>query len=78
MTTTHAITGAAVWLTHILGDYLTWKGAPLLAPFTHRPVRLPYGLRIQTNGLFERLVIRRFAEFWAVTATVGFAFTLFT
>lgn len=65
------------WLTHILGDCLTWRGAPLLAPFTNRPVRLPYGLRFQTNGTFERLVIRRLVEFWAAAATVAFAYTLF-
>lgn len=65
------------WLTHILGDCLTWQGAPLVAPFNNQPVRPPYGWRFQTNGVFERLVVRRFAEFWAITATAGFAYTLF-
>lgn len=66
------------WLTHILGDCLTWRGAPLMAPFTDQPVRPPYGMRFQTNGTFERLVVRRFVEFWAAIATAAFAYTLFS
>lgn len=65
------------WLAHVLGDCLTWSGAPLMSPFTARPVRPPYGWRIQTNGKCERLVIRRVAEFWAIVSAVAFAYTLF-
>jgi membrane-bound metal-dependent hydrolase YbcI (DUF457 family) len=65
------------WITHVIGDCLTWNGAPLLAPFTRRTTRPPYGYRIRVNGPFERQVIRPAARLWALTEVIMFASTLF-
>lgn len=65
------------WITHILGDCLTWDGAPLLAPFTFRPVRPPYGLRFKVGGRIERYIVHPLAVLWAVAAALAFVSTLF-
>ena len=69
--------GAALglgWLAHIVGDCLTWQGAPLFAPFIFRPIRSPYGYRFKTGGTFECAVIRRLMKIWAIVAAAMFVY----
>lgn len=58
-------------LVHILGDCLTWQGAPLLAPFVRKNIRPPYGWRFQTGGRFELLIVRWTFISWLIAA-VGY------
>jgi len=57
-------------LVHVLGDCLTWSGAPLLAPFVDRPIRLPYGYRFESGGKFENMIVYPFVLFWALFSVV--------
>lgn len=62
------------WLVHILGDCLTWQGAPLLAPFVDKSIRPPYGWRFKTGGRFELLIVRWVFFIWLVAATNCYVF----
>jgi membrane-bound metal-dependent hydrolase YbcI (DUF457 family) len=59
------------WTTHILGDCLTYQGAPALGPFTLRPVRTPYGYRFPVGGTIETGLVYPTVLTWAIVATVG-------
>jgi len=66
------------WITHILGDCCTYKGAPAYAPFSRSMVRLPYGYRLESGGTTEFLVVYPLAFVWALLMTMAsVALTLF-
>jgi membrane-bound metal-dependent hydrolase YbcI (DUF457 family) len=65
--------GAAIgssWLLHIIGDCLTWQGAPLFAPFSLRMVRPRYGRRFECGGRFENFVVLPTCVVWCAVAAV--------
>lgn len=59
------------WTTHILGDCVTYQGAPALGPFTLRPVRTPYGARFAVGSSFETGLVYPTVLTWAIVATTG-------
>lgn len=59
------------WSTHILGDCVTYQGAPALGPFTLRPVRTPYGARFAVGSSFETGLVYPTVLTWAIVATTG-------
>lgn len=66
------------WTTHIIGDCCTYQGAPAYGPFTTRPVRLPYGYRIECGGNIETTIVYPAALVAAVaTVPVSIAYVLF-
>lgn len=56
-------------LTHVLGDCLTWSGAPLLQPLVDAPIRLPYGYRFKSGGRTEMIIIYPLCLMWAAIST---------
>lgn len=66
------------WLTHIVGDCCTYRGAPAGGPFNRDPIRLPYGYRIECGGTVEtRIVYPSAVALALVTSTTSLALTMF-